>query len=83
MERMLINLEESDKAWLAREASAEGIPMTQVVRDALHDYMRRKSAQDKRQEFLRLHALTKGTWKDSRNPMEYQQDIRSEWDDRP
>ncbi len=38
MPRTLINLDPEDKAWLDREARAQHVPMTELVRQAVRDY---------------------------------------------
>lgn len=55
MKRTLINLDQEDKTWLDREAKARQVPMTALVREAVHNYRVREQSRgmDRLQQVLR------------------------------
>ena len=79
MQRTLINLDPEDKAWLDREAKHRRVPMTELVRQAVHAYrLREESRGDQKWQ----HAVrdTAGIWRQG-DGLAYQQRLRDEWDD--
>lgn len=80
MNRMVITLEDSDKLWLVRESKIQRKSIAQIIRDAVHEYkehFRSKQAES----FDELLEATRGTWTQG-DPLTYQQNIRSEWEQR-
>ena len=76
MVRTVVSINPEDKAWLDDEARREGVPMTEIVRQAirtLREERRRPSA-----ELERLLVRTRATWKRG-DALRYQRKIRSEW----
>lgn len=80
MPRTLINLEPDDKQWLDHEAKARRVPMTELVRQAVHAYRIHveSSAQPSLQSALKR---TAGIWR-SGDGLEYQRRMRDEWKSR-
>ena len=74
MTRMLLSLDEQDKAWLQRQAQELGVSMAEVVRSAIQ-------MQRSQQEAALRRALdqTRGIWKQG-DGLRYQQKLRAEWD---
>lgn len=73
MTRMILSLEEQDKAWLEKQASTRGVSMAEVVRVAI------RSQRKKEEEPLAdLLAGTRGIWRNG-DGLRYQRRIRSEW----
>lgn len=73
MTRMLIGLEDADRRWLEQKAEETGLPMSEVVRQAL------RRAQESEQKPLKdLLASTKGLWHQG-DGLRYQRRIRKEW----
>lgn len=79
MARTLINLPPEDKTWLDQEARSRHVPMTELVRQAVHDYRLREQnrARPSLQAALKQ---TSGIWHHG-DAMEYQCRLRDEWDD--
>jgi hypothetical protein len=79
MDRTLVNLNPEDKAWLDREAKLRRVPMTELVRQAVHGYRLREESLG--QDDL-LHVLrdTAGIWRRG-DGLEYQRALREEWDE--
>ena len=80
MTRTLINLDPDDKAWLDREAEARKLPMTELMRQAVHDYRIRHESQGLTDLQAALRR-TAGIWRCG-DGLRYQQRLRDEWDDR-
>jgi hypothetical protein len=73
MTRLLISLEESDRLWLQQQAKETGVPMSEVVRQAL------RRAQESGQKPMKdLLASTKGLWR-AGDGLRYQRRVRKEW----
>ena len=80
MPRTIVSLSDDDKAWLDRQARAERVPMTELVRRAVHEY--RERYHDGRPG--RLHELlgrTRGCWTHG-DGLRYQDAARDEWERR-
>ena len=80
MARTLINLDPDDKAWLDREARNRNLPMTELVRQAVHGYRIRQESRG----LTNLQAAlerTAGIWSHG-DGLNHQQQLRAEWDDR-
>jgi hypothetical protein len=73
MTRMLISLEENDRRWLEQRAQEAGVPMSEVVRQAIRQAQ--KNGQKPMKELL---ASTKGLWRQG-DGLKYQRRIRKEW----
>lgn len=79
MPRTLVNLDSDDKAWLDREAKARDVPMTELVRQAVHTYRMREESLG-RTDLQTALADTAGIWR-AGDGLEYQRRLRDEWDD--
>ena len=80
MPRTLINLDPDDKNWLDREAKARHLPMTELVRQAVHGFRVREESQGRTDLQTALHR-TAGIWSGG-DGLAYQNDLRNEWSDR-
>ncbi|HEV1285479.1 MAG TPA: hypothetical protein VNU44_09215 [Bryobacteraceae bacterium] len=70
---MLISLEENDRIWLEQQARQTGVPMSEVVRQAI------RRAQESGQKPMKdLLASTKGIWRQG-DGLRYQRRVRKEW----
>lgn len=79
MARTLINLDPDDKAWLDREAQARNLPMTELVRQAVHGYRIRHESHGLTDLQAALRR-TAGIWRHG-DGLDYQHRVRDEWDD--
>ena len=75
MRRTVINLEPEQKAWLERQAALRGVPMTELVRQAVRDFRAREDARPSLEHALQR---TAGIWRDGHG-LDYQRRIRAEW----
>ncbi|MBM3745930.1 MAG: CopG family transcriptional regulator [Acidobacteria bacterium] len=73
MTRTIISLEVQDKQWLERRAAAEGVPMTELVREAI-----RRMRQQEDLCFDDLLQQTSGLWRHG-DGLAYQRRVRREW----
>ena len=73
MTRIILSLEEQDKAWLEQQAAEQGVSMAAVIRSALRS--QRKKSEPSLEALL---AETRGTWK-SGDGLKYQRRVRGEW----
>lgn len=80
MHRTLVNIDQDDKAWLDREAKARCVPMTELVRQAVHGYRLREESEGAEALSLALRD-TAGIWRRG-DGLEYQREVRDEWDER-
>lgn len=76
MIRTIISLDEDDKKWLEERAAAEDIPMTEVVRRALHLMQELERREDP--DIDQLLERTRGLWT-SEDGLDYQRRLRDEW----
>jgi hypothetical protein len=76
--RTLINLSDEDKAWLDQEAKSRRIPMTELVRQAVHSYRLREQnlSSPNLQDALKQ---TSGIWNQGEG-LQYQSRLRDEWE---
>ena len=79
MPKTLVNLDESDKAWLDREAHKRRVPMTELVRQAVRSFRSREQARTQPTLGAALDA-TRGLWREG-DGLAWQQRMRDEWDD--
>ena len=77
MPKTLVNLDESDKAWLDREARKRRIPMTELVRQAVRSFRSREQARAQPSLDAALDA-TCGLWREG-DGLAWQQRMRDEW----
>ncbi|MFZ5493208.1 MAG: ribbon-helix-helix protein, CopG family [Pseudomonadota bacterium] len=78
MPKTLVNLDPDDKAWLDQEARRRRLPMTELVRQAVHAYRLRE--QDRGQPQLAdVLERTAGLWRHG-DALAWQQRLRGEWD---
>jgi hypothetical protein len=73
MTRMLISLEENDRHWLEQRARETGVPMSEVVRQAI-----RLAQENSQKSMTDLLASTQGLWRQG-DGLRYQRRIRREW----
>jgi len=80
MPRTIISLSDDDKIWIDRQAKAERIPMTELVRRAVREYRERHhdGGPGRLQELLRR---TRGCWTHG-DGLRYQDTARDEWEAR-
>ena len=80
MPRTIISLSDEDKVWLDRQARAERVPMTELVRRAVREYRGRHDAggPSRLQELL---GRTSGCWTHG-DGLRYQDAARDEWERR-
>lgn len=78
MVRTVVNFDDNDKKWLDELASERHIPMTEIVRQAVH-YYRQKIESDKELTFEELLKKTAGLWKKG-DGLAYQKKLRKEWE---
>jgi len=76
MVRTVVSLEEGDKRWLDERAHEEGVPMTELIRRAVH--LLRQQGARKRPGLEELLDQTAGAWKHG-DGLKYQEKIRREW----
>lgn len=77
MQRTLINLDPEDKAWLDREARQRHIPMTELVRQAVHVYRLREESRGNEQ-WQNAVRETAGLWQQG-DGLAWQEHLRDEW----
>ncbi len=75
MTRTVINLEPNQKAWLDRQAALRGVPMTELVRQAVRDF---RAREDTRPSLEHALQRTAGIWRGG-DGLDYQRRIRAEW----
>jgi hypothetical protein len=73
MTRTIISLDVHDKEWLVRRAAAEGVPMTELVRQAI-----RRLRQQEDLSFEEVLGQTRGLWRRG-DGLAYQRRARREW----
>jgi hypothetical protein len=78
MIRTVISLENAEKKWLDKEAHLRHVPMTEIVREALH-YYRSKIESEKQPSLENMLAQTAGIWSKG-DGLEYQEKLRKEWE---
>ncbi len=79
MPKTLVNLDPDDKAWLDQEARRRKLPMTELVRQAVHSYRLREQSQA-RPALDEVLARTAGLWRHG-DGLAWQQRLRGEWND--
>ena len=73
MTRMILSLEDRDKAWLERRSGEMGVPMAEIVRQAV------RSLRAKEEESLAsLLKTTRGVWSGG-DGLKFQRKLRREW----
>jgi hypothetical protein len=77
MAKTLINLDANDKAWLDREARLRKLPMTELVRQAVHHFRLREQSRG-RPALAQALANTAGLWRQG-DALAWQQRLRDEW----
>lgn len=77
MTKTLINLDESDKAWLDREARRRKVPMTELVRQAVRSY-RAREQHARTPSIAEALARTSGLWRQG-DGLAWQVRLRDEW----
>ena len=80
MPRTIVSLSDEDKAWLDRQARAERVPMTELVRRAVREY-RHRHHDGGRGRLQDLLARTRGCWAQGEG-LRYQDAVRDEWEQR-
>jgi hypothetical protein len=76
MIRTLISLDPEDKSWLDQTAAERGVPMTEIVREAIR---RLRAASDRRlPSYDALLDRTRGMWRRG-DGLVWQDGLRDEW----
>ena len=78
MPKTLINLDAEDKAWLDHEARRCKLPMTELVRQAVHAFRLREQSRE-RPTLTEALAHTAGLWRGG-DGLAWPQRLRSEWE---
>jgi hypothetical protein len=73
MTRMVLSLEDREKAWLERKSRESGESMAEIVRQAI-----RQRQQAEEESLDQALAATRGLWKRG-DGLRYQRKVRSEW----
>ncbi len=73
MIRTIINLDSDEKAWLERTAKSAGVPMSELVREAI-----RRMRRQEEMSFEQLLEQTSGLWSEQ-DGLSYQRRLREEW----
>ncbi len=73
MIRTIINLDPDEKTWLERTAKSAGVPMTELVREAI-----RRMRRQEEMSFEQLLEQTSGLWSEE-DGLSYQRRLRQEW----
>ena len=77
MLRTIVSFNPNDKAWLDRQAKTAQVPMTEIVRQAVHHY-RHLLETKKTPDMLVLLKKTAGIWQQG-DGLTYQEKLRKEW----
>ena len=73
MIRTIISIDAEDKKWLERKAQEAGVPMTELVREAIRRLRRHEDV-----SFESLLQQTAGLWRKG-DGLAYQHRLRKEW----
>jgi hypothetical protein len=73
MTRTIISLDKKDKSWLDRKSAETGLPMSEIVRQAIRRMQGKEEA-----AFDRLLKRTSGIWRHG-DGLVYQRRMRKEW----
>jgi hypothetical protein len=76
MIRTIISLDPDDKSWLDRLAAQRGVPMTEVVREAIRRF--RATAELPHLSYEAALEHTQGLWQRG-DGLEWQERLRDEW----
>ena len=77
MPKTLVNLDDTDKAWLDREARRRKLPMTELVRQAVRSYRVREESR-RMPHLADVLAATAGIWR-AGDGLAWQRLMRDEW----
>ena len=77
MTRLLLSLEDRDRAWIESQAASRGISMAEVVRLSLRS-MQSKDTASRDEAIDKALSKTRGVWR-AGDGLEYQRKIRAEW----
>ena len=77
MVRTVISLDRKDKEWLDRQARAQRVTMTELVRVAVRRF--RAEQESLRPGFDELLSRTSGLWR-GEDGLAYQRRVREEWE---
>lgn len=77
MVRTVISLEESEKAWLDRQAEDQRVSMAELIRKAVRRY--REEMERDEESVEQLLEKTSGIW-EGEDGLTYQRRLREEWD---
>lgn len=73
MIRTVISIDPDEKSWLERQAKSAGVPMSELVREAIRRMRRQEDA-----SFDRLLEETSGLWTEG-DGLDFQRRSRAEW----
>jgi len=76
MIRTIISLDPEDKSWLDRTATERGVPMTELVREAIRRF--RSTTSEPAPTFDALLDRTRGLWRQG-DGLAWQDRLRDEW----
>lgn len=79
MLRTVVSFDPAEKAWLDHEAKVGHVPMTEIVRQAVH-YYRKMLEEQKKPDMLQLLEKTAGSWEHGEG-LSYQKKLREEWEE--
>ncbi len=80
MVRTIVTIDELDKNWLLKEAKREHVSMAELIRRAVKKYRTDSSHKDEPLSLDDLLQQTRGIWSQG-DGLEYQNRVRSEWND--
>jgi len=78
MPKTIVNLDAEDKSWLDHEARRRKLPMTELVRQAVHSYRLREQSRG-RPALEEALTRTAGLWRQG-DGLAWQRRLRDEWD---
>ena len=80
MSKTSVSLPDEDKTWLARQASVQRVPISELVRRAVREY-RKRHGNGRSGRLAELLDSTRGTWKHG-DGLRYQSRTREAWEQR-
>jgi len=78
MPRTLISLPDDDKDWLDQAARERRVPMTELVREAVHEYRVRQES-IRQPDLVAALERSSGLWCQG-DGLAWQENLRDEWD---
>jgi len=75
--RTIVSLPEDDKSWLDQQARLQHVPMTELIRRAVHDY-RQQQEVEQQPSLQQVLQQTAAIWQEG-DGLAHQARIRDEW----